>query len=345
MHSRTLDLCCQLSLFAAVLGLPACGGPREEWKERATLSRLQCGIQTVAVAPDGRTIAAAESTGTVRLWDLATRTDKACLEGHTAPLTSLAFSRDGKVLASSGRDRAVRIWDVETGRSLACLDGKQEDAGPTGRLAGHAAGVLAVSFTPDGETLAAGCADGNVAFWEVRTGRLRCRSATGHRIVQALAYSPDGRTLATAGLDGNVRLWEPAGSADSAPRERALLRGHTGQVLALVFAPDGRTLYSGGWEGEVRSWDPETGTERGRWEAIDGQVQSLAVSPDGRTVATGGSHQTLRLWEASTSRLQAALEGHKEWVTGLAFTPDGRSLLSAGGGDGTVRIWELCRDR
>jgi WD40 repeat protein len=357
MHPRIFDLIRRLSLAGVVLLLPGCGagGPDGVWKERGVLSRPECGIQAVAVASDGRTAASAESEGIVRLWDLSTRAEKACLRAHAAPPSALAFSPDGRVLASCGRDRTVRLWDVETAQPRACLTencrcekclkGLTSDAvGPRARLAGHVAGVLAIAFAPDGETLAAGCADGTVVLWDVATGRSRSRLSTGHRIVQALTYAPDGRTLATAGLDCQVRLWDTA-PGDTTPRERAVLRGHTGQVLVLVFAPDGQTLFSAGWDGTVRRWDPEAGTERGHWEAIDGQVQSLAVSPDGRTVAVGGTRHILRLWDASTGRLQAELDGHREWVTGLAFTPDSRGLLSAGGGDGMVKVWELSSDR
>jgi WD40 repeat protein len=352
MPSSTFDFCCRLSLFGALLlVLPGCGAgrPEGEWKEQGTLLRSECGVQAVAVAADGRTAASAQTDGTVRLWDLATRAEKACLKGHTAPLSAVAFSPDGRTLASCSRDRTVRLWDVATASLRVCLSEKcqcQHCLKKESPPAGHRAGVLAIAFSPDGETLAAGCADGSAILWDVATGRTRCRLATGHRLVQALAYAPDGRTLATAGIDCQVRLWDvAAGPSDDTPRERAVLQGHSGQVFALAYACDGQTLFSTGWDGTVRCWDPQTGQERGHWEAIDGQAQGLAISPDGRTVATGGSQYTLRLWDASTGHLLVSLEGHREWITGLAFTPNGRELLSAGGGDGTVKIWEFSGDR
>jgi WD40 repeat protein len=66
---------------------------------------------------------------------------------------------------------------------------------------------LALAFSPDERTLAAGCDDGSVRFW--RYPELAFLGTLEWHVgpVHSLAFSPDGEWLASAGADGYVRLW------------------------------------------------------------------------------------------------------------------------------------------
>ena len=66
-------------------------------------------------------------------------------------------------------------------------------------MRGHASGVNAVAFSPDGATLATGGQDGSLALWEVATGRRLFTLAALPAPVTGIAFSPDGRYLATSG--------------------------------------------------------------------------------------------------------------------------------------------------
>ena len=73
-----------------------------------------------AFSPDGTTLASGSwdttvdgSLGnTVKLWDVATGTNTATLEGHTGGVSSVSFSPDGTTLASGSEDGTVTLWDV-----------------------------------------------------------------------------------------------------------------------------------------------------------------------------------------------------------------------------------------
>jgi WD40 repeat protein len=85
--------------------------------------------------------------------------------------------------------------------------------------------------------------------------------------------------------------------------------------------------------------------ERATFTANHCGVFSVAVAPDGRIAAAALTDGTVHLWDLSTLVETASLKGHTLPLCAVAFTPDGRGLLSAGGGDGMLKIWELKGDK
>ncbi len=116
-----------------------------------------------AGSPDGRIIAAAASSGMVRLWDVATLQPVAILKGFQLGAHSVAFSPDGRrlVAGSNGRE-AVKLWDVETRQEVLTLSGEGSRFGglnfsPDGRylLAINDAGLAHLWTAPTWEEIAA----------------------------------------------------------------------------------------------------------------------------------------------------------------------------------------------
>ncbi len=92
------------------------------------------------------------------------------------------------------RDRGARLWDTATGQ-------------PRGEPLKHDGYVYAVSFSPDGRTLATASADETARLWDVATGQPRSEPLKHDHRVFAVSFSPDGCTLATA-CDDEARLWD-----------------------------------------------------------------------------------------------------------------------------------------
>ena len=105
-------------------------------------------------SPDGKTLAAAASDNSVRLFDVASGKEIRQFQGHEKPAKSLAFSPDGKILASASSDTTVRLWDTAGGKEIRKLEVGQGN-------------VLSVAFSPDGRTFASAGANRTVLVWRL----------------------------------------------------------------------------------------------------------------------------------------------------------------------------------
>ena len=164
---------------------------------------------------------------------------------YTLSETTASPSPDGRTVAARDpRDgRVLRICEEVSFRPIRALS----------RHSGSS--VSAVSYSPDGQTLAAGSFDGMVEIWNMPSGRL-LHTLSGHTgSVEALGYSPDGRTVASGGDDKTVKIWDVVSGE--------LLHNLSGRAIVkdLSYSPDGWTLISGGNDDTVEIWRVQTKEE------------------------------------------------------------------------------------
>ena len=237
-------------------------------------------MTAAAFSPDGATLATADETEVVRLWDAATGRQRALTLFHRHNrIEWLAFSPDGRRLYSLD-DAGLYAWDAATANEV---------FRPVGF---HWPTCAAVS--PDGMRLATGDStpDGSnvVCIWDAPTGRLLATTPPHWGRVTAVTFSHDGRSLASA-CDGYVRVFD---AATAVPRTKSLGFGVSHKV-ALALSPDDRRLFGGGDGVDNAVWDAATGKEILRLAGCD-SFTSAAFSPDGQTLATGGSRYPHLEW-------------------------------------------------
>ncbi len=82
---------------------------------------------SVALSPDGRTLASGSSDHTVKVWDLQTGELRYTLSGHSDPVNAIAISPSGQTAASGGEDQTIKLWDLQTGELRRTLSEKGSD--------------------------------------------------------------------------------------------------------------------------------------------------------------------------------------------------------------------------
>lgn len=112
-------------------------------------------VVSLAVSPDGRTLAVAGTDREVELRGLADYQPIRTIARHPSTVRQAVFSPDGQTLATiTTDDYLVRLWDVATGE-------------PVATLAGHGDTPNGIAYSPDGRTLASASPDGFVALWTI----------------------------------------------------------------------------------------------------------------------------------------------------------------------------------
>jgi WD40 repeat protein len=181
-----------------------------------------------------------------------------------------------------------------------------------------------VAWSPDGDRLAAGAADGRIFVCRPDAPRAAPLVLEGHngRVVN-LAFHPHEDILVSAGWDQKVRLW------DLTHPSAAVRTLFSYSYQALEFSADGCSLGLG-----------RDGTRTWVWEVLlpavghtvvrAGQLWGSALSPDGRLLA-GMGESGLHLWDVREDGRPVPIPlgpalgngGRRVW-----FAPDGRSLIT-----------------
>ena len=327
----------RLALVLFSLGLSAvagCGPTAPTIAERRALKGHAREIVSIAMAPDGKTLAS-RSSDSIKIWDLTAGTEARSLPADGADFGSLAFSPDGKALASDKVGIGAVAWEVASGRVLAAYTHPPAN---TPAPVGSTTLGWGLAWSPDGKILAGGGShsgeDGFLSLWDTSTGESTELAAIRGPIT-TVAFSPDGKTIASGSMDGKIVLWDVVSR-----RERLQIEAKRSYLAPLAFSPDGRFVASAVEARWVKLWEVSDGREaivlKGHLKA----VLSLAFSPDRKTLVSGDSSGTLFAWDVPKARMLTLIDSKQGKTWGLAFSPDGKTLISAGE-DRLIHLWDV----
>lgn len=194
------------------------------------------GVFSVSISPDGKRLLAGGGSGQIRLWDISSGKEVCQFDGIEGA-TVVAFAPDGSMLVTEGSVRTV-LWDAHSLMEIRDLERPETDVGR-------------VVFSPDGQLLAGGFADGVCRVWSVNTGKLihslNCR---GDDVV-GVAWSANGRRIATATYaTASIRIWD----AQTGGEEFHATDTEAKALHDIAFSRDGRYVITAGADGTARKW-------------------------------------------------------------------------------------------
>ncbi len=294
---------------------------------------------SVALAPDGRHVAAYDRSDGLFLWDVRTGKKQQFDQPNKDVRYKLDFSSDGKtLLATDTSAEMTNFWDVHSGQRIRKVP-----------LPGLDPEMTELVLSPDGMVLASPnyFRDGSsLLLWDANTGQSLLKP--GHQSPPNwLAFSADGKTLLSSSggaifrcnvgtsrlssetpvqqltlpQEGQEWPWVLRYSADGKRRAVAerknmhirdtcsgkmlqLIRDHDAKVTDIDFLPDGSALAASCDDGLVKLWNTATGR---LIRVLDHRPWTKAVcwvlfAPGGKTLATGSLPLRVDLWDTATGK-------------------------------------------
>ena len=272
---------------------------------------------SLALSPDGSTVAGWGPDDNVCLWHVADSQNKLTLQGDTSKVRRMTFSPDSRTVAGGTWDDKVILWDVASGARKATL-------------IGHTHVITSVAFSPDGSTLASGSWDETVHLWDVATGTHKTTLTAHTEGISNIAFSPDGRTFVSSSFnEDKVILWVVGTWQQKA--------AFNTDINCFAFSPDSSTLVTGSWRGDLHLLDVASGRHKAEFLGHLSGIFSVAFSPDSKTLASGGEDK-LYLWEVDSGARKLLITGHTKGVNAIAFSPDSKTLAS--GTREQILLWD-----
>jgi len=308
-------------------------------------------VTSLSTLPGGRFVSGSADR-TAKIWDLDGKLIKEfrpdlddiyCLLYHNGKL--LAGRGDGSILdctypekkkvivkpggepvnelASNGTEIAAALSSGE----VLLISGETWEAKKIARFKLDAS---CVSFSPDGDLLAAGGEEGKILFYYLSSGK-KIEFHAHPNTVTRLDFSPDGRLLCTSSCDNTVRIWD-------ATNQNLLktLRGHDDEVWDVCFI-DNKRAASASSDKTVRIWDVTSGRCLKVLKGHEDAVSGLAVSPDGKYLVSVSWDGTAGIWDKDNWKLERKLSAGEELLY-VTFLPGG--AIAAGGVKDSVFTWE-----
>ncbi|KAJ7042681.1 pre-mRNA splicing factor [Mycena alexandri] len=158
-------------------------------------------VNSITFVDENRRFVTTSDDKTIRAWDYDIPVViKYIAEPHMHSMPAVTLHPSNKYFAAQSMDNQILVYGTDNFRQ----NRKK-------RFAGHSVAGFAcqVGFSPDGKWISSGDGEGNVVFWDWKTGRIKSRLKAHSKVVIAHEWLPhETSKVVTASWDGLIKLWD-----------------------------------------------------------------------------------------------------------------------------------------
>jgi WD40 repeat protein len=315
------------------------------WALQSTAGYARC-----LFSPVKQTLATGDNEDKVLLLNAADGMPIKTLTGNGKGVRGLTFSPDGTLLAVASGDQTLRVWDVEAANM------HRSFAGPKARY-------FAAAFSPDGKHLV-GTNDHGWQAWDSATGNQVQTGKGSGFIIQHVAFAANPDQFLTGDNEGMIRLWSLASGKE------LLALKNPGGVMGMSYDPVRGLLATCGFGENIPILGLPIRKPNGQQarrvsellaqldddkydvrEKAGAEILKLGLFAE-PALANASEHSSSvevrirarRLRSEIHSTTAGFLNGHLDQVNCVACYP-AKGLLASGGKDGTIKLWDLTRQK
>lgn len=252
------------------------------------------------------------------------------------PVRAIAISPD-KTIVTASRANLIHLFDAKTGEfknTLVDTELKTADGKPA--KSAHISLVEAMTYSPDGKTLATGSFQ-ELTLWDMEKGTPKLRIGGFADRVVSIAYSSDGKYFATGGgaptEDGEIRIYDAAGKL-----VQDIKNGHSDTVFGVSFSPDGKLLATAGADKFVKVFEVPSGKLVKTFEGHTHHVMDVGWTNDGKKLASAGADNIVKVWDYEKGEKLRDIPAAQKQVTRLVFVPKTATFITCAG-DAGAKLW------
>ena len=250
-------------------------------------------------------------------------------------ISILAWAPDGKKLLAGGQDdqNSIAVFDSSNLRKIALVGTIKVDGKP----------VLDSKWLNNNEFISVGKT--HIKFYKVNGRNITASKGIFGKVEKQVLCSVVSafKKVFTGSTKGNLITWE----GSNASKSINICKG--GAVYVLYYYEKDKLLFAGGYDGNIIAFDSAKLSEKYRLDIqkitktpTDVAIRALDCNSKGEMIVGTRGGEIVEISLKDKTMLRSIMKSHYEYeLWALTINPTNSYECATGGGDKTLRIWDL----